>query len=74
MGTAEASEGIIHYLPKEIFSGIVINMQTMYMAANAPEIGDSIRTEKKITDDTKAALVKAVKTFKETFATSSVKE
>jgi len=45
-----------------------------YMAANAPEIGDSIRTEKKITDETKAALVKAVKTFKETFATSSVKE
>jgi F-type H+-transporting ATPase subunit a len=32
MGTAEASEGIIHYLPKEIFSGIVINMQTMYMS------------------------------------------
>ena len=45
-----------------------------YMAANAPEIGDSIRNEKKITDDTKAALVKAIKTFKETFATSSVKE
>ena len=32
MGTAEASEGIIHYLPKEIFSGVVINMQTMYMS------------------------------------------
>ena len=32
MGTAEASEGIIHYLPKEILSGVVINMQTMYMA------------------------------------------
>ena len=45
-----------------------------YMAANAPEIGDSIRNEKKITDETKAALVKAIKTFKETFATSSVKE
>ena len=32
MGTAEASEGIIHYLPTEIFSGVVINMQTMYMS------------------------------------------
>jgi F-type H+-transporting ATPase subunit a len=32
MGTAEASEGIIHYLPKEIISGVVINMQTMYMS------------------------------------------
>jgi len=32
MGTAEASEGIIHYLPKEILSGVVINMQTMYMS------------------------------------------
>jgi F-type H+-transporting ATPase subunit alpha len=45
-----------------------------YMAANAPEVGASIRKEKKITDETKAALVKAIKTFKETFATSSVKE
>jgi len=32
MGTAEASEGIIHYLPTEIFSGVIINMQTMYMS------------------------------------------
>ena len=33
METAEASSGeIIHYLPTEIFDGIVINMQTMYMS------------------------------------------
>ena len=44
------------------------------MAANAPEIGVSIRTEKKILDETKAALVKNINIFKETFATSSVKE
>ena len=33
MGTAEASSGeIIHYMPTEIFDGIVINMQSLYMA------------------------------------------
>lgn len=33
METAEASGGeIIHYLPTEIFDGVVINMQTMYMS------------------------------------------
>ena len=33
METAEASSGeIIHYLPTEIFDGVVINMQTMYMS------------------------------------------
>ena len=45
-----------------------------YMAANAPEIGVSICNDKKILDETKAALVKNIKIFKETFATSSVKE
>lgn len=39
-----------------------------YLAANAPELGDSIRTEKKITDATEAALKKAISTFKDTFA------
>ena len=39
-----------------------------YLAANAPELGDSIRTEKKITDATEAALKKAINTFKDTFA------
>ena len=45
-----------------------------FMAANAPEIGVSIRNEKKILDETKAALIKAIGNFKETFATSTVKE
>lgn len=45
-----------------------------FMAANAPEVGVSIRNDKKILDETKAALVKAIENFKETFATSSVKE
>jgi len=45
-----------------------------FMAANAPEIGVSIRNDKKILDETKAALIKAIGNFKETFATSTVKE
>ena len=33
MEIAEASGGgIIHYLPTEVFDGVVINMQTMYMS------------------------------------------
>ena len=33
MGNAEASGGeIIHYAPTEIFDGVVVNMQTMYMS------------------------------------------
>ena len=39
-----------------------------FLAANAPEIGDSIRTEKKITDANEAALKKAIAAFKDTFA------
>ena len=39
-----------------------------YLAANAPEIGESIRTEKKITDETEALLKKAIVDFKDTFA------
>ncbi|MDD4084498.1 MAG: F0F1 ATP synthase subunit A [Acholeplasmataceae bacterium] len=33
MEVAEAAgEGVIHYLPVELFDGVVINMQTMYMS------------------------------------------
>jgi F-type H+-transporting ATPase subunit a len=33
MGTVEASSNeIIHYLPTEIFDGVVVNMQSLYMA------------------------------------------
>lgn len=33
MGTAEAAGNeIIHYLPTEVFDGVVVNMQTMYMS------------------------------------------
>ena len=39
-----------------------------YLAANGPEIGESIRTEKKITDATEALLKKAIVNFKDTFA------
>ncbi|MGL5206116.1 MAG: F0F1 ATP synthase subunit alpha [Acidaminococcaceae bacterium] len=39
-----------------------------YLAANGPEIGESIRTEKKITDATEASLKKAIVDFKDTFA------
>lgn len=39
-----------------------------YMAANYPELGDSIRNEKKITDETEKAMRKAIETFKDTFA------
>ena len=39
-----------------------------YLAANGPEIGESIRTEKKITDATEALLKKAIVDFKDTFA------
>ena len=39
-----------------------------YLAANAPELGESIRTEKKITDETEALLKKAIVDFKDTFA------
>ncbi|MEG1159309.1 MAG: F0F1 ATP synthase subunit alpha, partial [Acidaminococcaceae bacterium] len=39
-----------------------------YMAATNPEIGDSIRTEKKIIDTTEAALKEAIAAFKDTFS------
>lgn len=39
-----------------------------YMAANYSELGDSIRNEKKITDETEKALRQAIETFKDTFA------
>lgn len=38
-----------------------------YLAANAPEIGDSIRNEKKITDANEAALKEAIADFKNIF-------
>ncbi|HIU64601.1 MAG TPA: F0F1 ATP synthase subunit alpha [Candidatus Avacidaminococcus intestinavium] len=38
-----------------------------YLAANAPELGDSIRTEKKITETTEEALKNAIADFKSTF-------
>lgn len=44
-----------------------------FMAANHPEIGDSIRNEKKITDETDAALKDAILVFKDMFSTSGVK-
>lgn len=39
-----------------------------YLAANGPEIGESIRSEKKITDETETLLKKAIVDFKDTFA------
>lgn len=39
-----------------------------YMAATCPEIGEAIRTDKKINDATEAGLKKALAAFKETFA------
>lgn len=39
-----------------------------YMAANYPELGDSIRNEKKVTDETEKAMRQAIETFKDTFA------
>ena len=44
-----------------------------FMAANHPEIGDSIRNEKKITDENEAALKEAILIFKDMFSTSGVK-
>ena len=41
-----------------------------FMDANYPGIGESIRTEKKITDENEAALKKAILAFKETFVAS----
>ena len=40
------------------------------MDANHPEIGASIRDEKKITDENEVALKAAIVEFKETFVTS----
>lgn len=41
-----------------------------FMDANHPEIGSSIRSEKKITDENEAALKKAIVEFKDTFVAS----
>ena len=41
-----------------------------FMDANHPEIGASIRDEKKITDENEAALKKAIVEFKDTFIVS----
>ncbi|WP_455655522.1 F0F1 ATP synthase subunit alpha [Phascolarctobacterium sp.] len=41
-----------------------------FMDANHPEIGNSIRSEKKITDENEAALKKAIVEFKDTFVAS----
>ena len=40
------------------------------MDAAYPQVGESIRTEKKITDEAEATLKKAIEQFKETFLAS----
>ena len=41
-----------------------------FMDAAYPQVGESIRTEKKITDEAEATLKKAIEQFKETFLAS----
>ena len=47
-----------------------VSRKNEFMDAAYPQVGESIRTEKKITDEAEATLKKAIEQFKETFLAS----